>query len=118
MSALINDEGWATVYVEQLRPWLSAGDVIVGFSVHGGSGQGNAGAWSQNLPAAMSLAKERGAHVLGFAGDSGGLMAKMADVCVLVPTVNPDRITVYTESMHVVLHHLVCDRLRERIANV
>ncbi len=117
VSALTNDEGWATVYAEQLQAWLAPGDVVVGFSVHGGSGQGNAGPWSQNLPAAMRLAKEHGARIVGFAGDTGGLMLEIADACIVVPTVNPSRITVYTEGMHVVLHHLVCDRLRERIVD-
>lgn len=115
VSALTNDEGWASVYTEQLKPWLSAGDVVVGFSVHGGSGQGNAGAWSQNLPAAMSLAKERHARVIGIAGDTGGVMRDLADACIVVPVVNPERITVHTEGLHLVIHHLICDRLRQLI---
>ncbi len=115
MSALTNDEGWAAVYTEQLKPWLSAGDVIVGFSVHGGSGHGNAGAWSQNLLAAMSLAKERDARVIGIAGDTGGVMRDLADACIVVPVVNPERITVHTEGLHLVIHHLICDRLRQLI---
>lgn len=118
VSALTNDEGWTAVYAEQLESWLTTGDVVVGFSVHGGSGSGNAGLWSQNLPAAMKKAKEKGARLIGFAGDTGGIMAEIADACIIVPTVNPNRITVYTEGMHVVLHHLVCDRLRERIAQL
>lgn len=118
VSALTNDEGWNAVYSEQLEAWLEPGDVVVGFSVHGGSGSGNAGPWSQNIPAAMQLAKARGARLIGFAGDGGGVMRNVADACIVVPTVNVDRITVYTEGMHVVLHHLVCDRLRERIAAV
>jgi D-sedoheptulose 7-phosphate isomerase len=114
-SALTNDEGWARVYTEQLEPWLSSDDVVVGFSVHGGSGHGNAGAWSQNLPAAIRLAKERGARTIGIAGDTGGLMRDLADACIVVPVVNPERITVHTEGLHVVIHHLICDRLRQLI---
>lgn len=116
LSALTNDEGWASVYTEQLKTWLSPNDVIVAFSVHGGSGKGNAGAWSQNLPAAMRLAKERGARIVGFAGGDGGVMAQMADACVIVPAVSAERLTPHTEGVHLVIHHLVCDRLRGRIA--
>ena len=64
----------------------------------------------------MQLGRARGARLIGFAGDGGGVMRNLADACIVVPTVNRDRITVYTEGMHVVLHHMVCDRLRERIA--
>ncbi len=115
MSALTNDEGWAAVYTEQLKPWLTASDVIVAFSVHGGSGKGNAGAWSQNLPAAMRLAKERNARVIGIAGDTGGAMRDLADACIVVPVVNRERITVHTEGLHLVIHHLICDELRRLI---
>lgn len=116
LSALTNDEGWAAVYTEQLKAWLEPLDVVVAFSVHGGSGNGNAGAWSQNLPAALRLAKDRGARVVGFSGDGGGLMATIADACVIVPTLSQERLTPHTEGTHVVLHHLICDRLRGRIA--
>jgi D-sedoheptulose 7-phosphate isomerase len=116
VSALTNDEGWSAVYTEQLKAWLVPSDVVVAFSVHGGSGSGNAGAWSQNLPAALRLAKDGGARVVGFSGDGGGLMASIADACVVVPAPNRERLTPHTEGFHVVLHHLVCDRLRGRIA--
>jgi D-sedoheptulose 7-phosphate isomerase len=116
VSALTNDEGWAAVYTEQLKAWLVPTDVVVAFSVHGGSGSGNAGAWSQNLPAALRFAKDNGARVVGFSGDGGGLMASIADACVVVPSPSRERLTPHTEGFHVVLHHLVCDRLRGRIA--
>ncbi|HEY9287053.1 MAG TPA: SIS domain-containing protein [Candidatus Dormibacteraeota bacterium] len=116
VSALTNDEGWAAVFSAQLEAWLEPNDVIVGFSVHGGTGRGNAGAWSQNLPRAIELAKARGARVIGFAGDTGGVMASRADACIVIPPLSQQRLTPHTEGLHVVLHHLVCDRLRGRIA--
>ena len=118
VSALTNDEGWAAVFREQLEAWLEPFDVVVAFSVHGGSGRGNAGPWSENLPAELQFAKRRGGRVVGFAGDSGGLMASMADSCIVVPPLAPERLTPHTEGLHVVLHHLVCDRLRSRIAEL
>jgi D-sedoheptulose 7-phosphate isomerase len=115
VSAWTNDSGWNSVYAEQLRPWVSAGDVLVGFSVHGGSGSGGAGAWSQNTVAAMQLAKDAGAAVIGFSGYDGGAMREMADECAVVPVVRDVLGTPLVEGIHVVLHHLVVHQLRERI---
>jgi len=111
VSALVNDEGWDNVYVEQLKTLFRPGDVVVGISVHGGSGRDRAGLWSQNLLRAMQYARERGGHTLGFSGFDGGAMKELADVCVVVPY----NTTPHVESFHVVLHHLVTFCLAERI---
>ena len=116
-SAWTNDSGWGTVFVEQLEPWLTKKDVLVGFSVHGGSGDGDAGPWSQNLVKAMKLAKERGAKIIGFSGFDGGAMKKMADACIVVPIFSEPLGTPIVEGFHVVLHHLICGIiLKERVA--
>ena len=49
MSALTNDNGWSDVYSYQLESFMKEGDVLIGISVHGGSGEDKAGPWSQNL---------------------------------------------------------------------
>src|SRR3990172_1746353 len=67
-SAWTNDSGFASTFAEQLEPWITDCDVLVALSVHGGSGEGEAGPWSQNLPAAVDLARRRGAHVIGLSG--------------------------------------------------
>jgi len=115
VSAWTNDVGWASVYAEQMRGWLEPHDVLVGFSVHGGSGTGDAGPWSENLVAAIRLAKEYGAAVLGFSGYDGGAMKDLADACAVVPVRVDDLGTPIVEGIHVVLHHLVVHRLRNRI---
>ncbi len=115
VSAWTNDNGFGSVFVEQLRPWLNAGDVLIGISVHGGSGSGQAGPWSQNLGQAMALARDRGARVIGLSGFSGGAMKEMADVCIVVPINKEPLGTPLVESWHVVVHHLICFSLRQRI---
>lgn len=118
VSAWINDSGWGTVFSEQLKPWIADKDVLVGFSVHGGSGEGEVGPWSQNLVAAMKLAKDRGAKIIGFSGFDGGAMEKMADICLVVPVDYEPYGTPVVEAMHVVLHHGIIFDLKERIRNV
>lgn len=115
ISAWTNDSGFGSIFVEQLRPWLRAGDVVIGLSVHGGSGSGEAGPWSQNLVQAIGLARERNASVIGMSGFGGGVLREMADVCIVVPIDEEPLGTLVTESVHVALHHLVCGALRARI---
>lgn len=114
-SSWTNDSGFGGVFAEQLKAWLSEGDVLVGFSVHGGSGEGDAGPWSQNLVQAMQLAHERKAKIIGFSGFTGGAMKKMADVCIVVPIDHEPLGTPLVESFHVLLHHLIATALRQCI---
>ena len=111
-SALMNDEGTASVYSEQLAPFIGAGGLLILISVHGGSGTGNAGTWSQNLLRALEFAHQQGARCLGFSGFDGGALQQLADVCVTVPIDS----TPHVESVHLALEHLICDCLRQRIA--
>ncbi len=115
VSAWTNDSGFGSIFVEQLRPWLRKDDVLIGVSVHGGAGSGDAGPWSQNLVRAMALAKERGAKIIGLSGFTGGVMREMADVRIVVPIEEEPLGTPLVESWHVVLHHLFCSVLRQRI---
>ena len=116
VSAWTNDSGFGSIFAEQLEPWLTEGDVVIALSVHGGSGEGDAGPWSQNLLRAVRLAKERGAKVIGFSGFDGGALEDMADVCLVIPVDEEPLGTPLVESYHVLLHHLICAALRLRIA--
>ncbi len=114
ISALTNDNGFDSIYYEQLKNLgVGPGDVLVGFSVHGGSGKDKAGAWSQNLLRAMDYAKKCGAKTIGITGFDGGAMKELCDVCVIVP-VNS---TPHTESLHLAIDHLVTKLLKEKIEN-
>lgn len=110
-SALVNDWGWSSVYEEQLRTYWEPGSLVIAISVHGGSGKDKAGAWSQNLLKAMQFAKDNGGKAIGFAGFDGGAMKEMAYTCIVVPAES----TPLVESFHVVLHHLIVFRLKEKI---
>jgi D-sedoheptulose 7-phosphate isomerase len=111
VSALTNDNGFSTIFVEQLKNLLERGDVVIALSVHGGTGQDKAGVWSQNLLAAIQYAKENSAKTIGMAGFDGGAFKKVADACIVVPAES----TPYVESWHAALEHLICDCLREKI---
>ncbi|UCH71557.1 MAG: SIS domain-containing protein [Thermoplasmatales archaeon] len=111
MTALINDEGFENLFVEQLKNLFEKGDVLICLSVHGGSGKDKAGLWSQNLLKAMNYVKKNSGKTIGFSGFDGGVMKKMADICIVVPF----NATPHVEAFHVVLQHLIAFRLKEKI---
>jgi D-sedoheptulose 7-phosphate isomerase len=104
LTARTNDEGWASVFVEWLRvSRLGPKDCLLILSVGGGDAVNNV---SPNLVAALQLAKQVGAGVIGIVGKDGGYTARVADAVVLVPTVNPGSITPHTEAFQAVVWHL------------
>ena len=104
LTARTNDEGWTSVFVEWLRgSRLTARDGVFVLSVGGGNAELNV---SPNLVAALQLAKQVGARVIGIVGKDGGYTAKVADACVIVPTVNPQNITPHSEAFQAIIWHL------------
>ncbi|HVT52570.1 MAG TPA: SIS domain-containing protein [Dongiaceae bacterium] len=103
LTARTNDEGWETVFSGWLEvSRLNADDALLIFSVGGGDAEKNI---SVNLVRAIDLAKSRGAKVYGIVGRDSGYTAKQADVCVVIPTVNPARVTPLSEGMQGVVWH-------------
>jgi len=104
LTARTNDEGWTTVFAEWLKgSRLNEKDALLVLSVGGGDLERNV---SSNLVAALQLAKERRSSILGIVGRDGGYTARVADVCVIVPTVNPMNTTPHTEAFQAVVWHL------------
>ena|SRR6266545_4209336 len=104
LTARTNDEGWETVFVEWLRgSRLNADDGVLVFSVGGGDLDRNV---SPNLVRAVQHAKKVGATVCGIVGRDGGYTAKVADACVIVPTVNAAHVTPHAEAFQAVVWHL------------
>lgn len=111
VSAIVNDWGKGEIFVSQISTFFEEGDVLIAFSVHGGSGSDKDGAWSQNLPKAISLAKEKNGVTIGFAGFDGGIMKDLCDVCIVAGAS-----TFAVESLHVVFAHMVTFCLKEIIS--
>jgi D-sedoheptulose 7-phosphate isomerase len=105
LTARTNDEGWATVFVEWLKvSHLQPKDLLFVLSVGGGNIEKNI---SPNLVSALQYACEVGAKITGIVGRDGGYTAQVADVCVVVPTVNPETITPHAEAFQAVVWHLL-----------
>jgi len=105
LTARTNDEGLASIFVEWLKvSKLTSKDMLFIFSVGGGNLEKNI---SPNLVEALKLAKTVGSKVVGVVGRDGGYTAKVADACVIVPTVNADNVTPHSEAFQAVVWHLL-----------
>ncbi|MFW2532956.1 MULTISPECIES: SIS domain-containing protein [unclassified Legionella] len=105
LTARTNDDGWATTFVEWLKvSKLSNKDMVFIFSVGGGNLIENV---SPNLVMALEHAKTIGAKITGIVGRDGGYTAQVADVCIIIPTINKETITPHTEALQAVVWHLL-----------
>lgn len=105
LTARTNDEGWGSVFEGWLKgSRLNKKDAVFVFSVGGGDLERNI---SPNLVLALQHAKRVGAKIVGVVGRDGGYTAKVADACVIIPTVNLTHITPHTEAFHAVVWHLI-----------
>jgi D-sedoheptulose 7-phosphate isomerase len=103
LTARANDEGWDTIFSGWLEVSnLAANDAILVFSVGGGDVARNV---STNIVKAIDFAKSRGAKVLGVVGKDSGYTALNGDVVVVVPQVNPARVTPLSEAFQAVIWH-------------
>jgi D-sedoheptulose 7-phosphate isomerase len=114
LTARTNDEGWETVFVEWLRgSRLNNRDSLLVLSVGGGDLDRNV---SPNLVRAIQHGKQVGATVCGIVGRDGGYTAKVADACVIVPTVNSAHVTPHAEAFQAVVWHLIVTHPAIKIA--
>jgi D-sedoheptulose 7-phosphate isomerase len=105
LTARTNDEGWASIF----EPWLklsklNSRDLIFIFSVGGGNLEKNI---SPNLVNALKYAVSVKAKIVGIVVRDGGYTAKVADACLIIPTVNKENITPHTEGFQAVIWHLL-----------
>lgn len=107
LTARTNDEGWDTVFAAWLRVSRAGEkDALFVMSVGGGDVARNV---SPNIVKAVDEAKRRGLKIFGIVGRDGGYTKKAGDQIVVIPTVDPGRVTPHAESFQAVVWHcLVC----------
>ncbi len=116
LTARVNDDGWGSVFAEWLKTSrLNADDAVSVFSVGGGNEEKNI---SANIVMALKYAKEVGAQIFGIVGRDGGYTAKVADACIVIPTISSDTVTAHTESFQALLWHLIVSHPKMKIAEM
>jgi hypothetical protein len=99
ITAWANDVSYEDIFVEQLRNLVQPQDVVIGIS-----GSGN----SPNVLKAMTEARQLSAITVGFSGFSGGKLAQIVDIPVVVPSNHMGQI----EDAHLILEHLISYSIR------
>jgi len=102
MTAWANDTDYNTVFSEPLKNLANPGDVLIAISASGNS---------PNIVAAVEVAKQLGLKVLGFGGFTGGKLAQLADVCVVVPSNGYGPV----EDVHMILDHILTGYLYAKL---
>lgn len=105
LTARTNDEGWTTVFSAWLKTSnLNSKDCLFIFSVGGGDKERNV---SVNLCEAIDYGRTVNCKILGITGRDGGYTGQMADICLIVPTINSQTVTPHAESFQSIIWHLL-----------
>lgn len=99
-----NDEGYDSIFEQQLRTFANSGDYLIAIS-----GSGN----SPNIIKAIEWANNNGIKTIGITGYDGGKLRKIATHTVHVPL--NEMCT--AESIHSIIFHYVILQIREKLKN-
>ena len=105
VTAITNDLGWDKLFTYQLT-FANKQDVLVAFSVHGGTKE-----FSGNLTEAFLQAKKKKMPTVSFTGHDGGEIKKLSTINVNVNS----KSTPIIEGIHSLLAHIVVEHLKKRI---
>lgn len=103
LTALGNDYGFEDIFARQLRAACSPADVAIALSTSGDS---------PNVVAALTAARQIGMKTIAFTGEGGGRCGELADVLLDVPCQDTPRV----QEVHVLLYHIFCELIEEKIA--
>jgi len=101
LTAIANDYSFDEVFARQATALTSAGDVTVGISTSGRA---------ENVVRGIQSAAARGARTFALTGGTGGRLAEVADVALIIPS----NLTARIQEMHITIIHIVCALLDER----
>lgn len=102
LTAVANDYSYDVIYSRMIDGMGNNGDVIVGISTSGNSG---------NIVKAFEFAKNKGMTTIGFTGATGGVMKELSDILINPPSFDTPRI----QESHILLGHIICQLVEENI---
>ncbi|MBI5667906.1 MAG: glycosyltransferase [Chloroflexi bacterium] len=102
ITAWANDVGYDHVFSRQVEAYGRTGDVLVAISTSGNS---------PSIIEALKHAREKGLTSIALLGKSGGDAVEKADIPILVPSYNTQRI----QEMHIHILHLLCELVEKQL---
>jgi D-sedoheptulose 7-phosphate isomerase len=105
LTACGNDLGFDALFSRQVEALSRPGDVAIGISTSGNS---------PNVLAGLLEARRRGVRTVGLTGGDGGKMAGLCDAAIIVPS----RVTARIQEMHILIGHMLCQALEQRLGLV
>jgi D-sedoheptulose 7-phosphate isomerase len=96
LTAVANDYSYNEVYSRLLQAMGNKGDILIGLSTSGNSG---------NVVKAFEKANELGMITVGFTGNTGGKMKELSQILVNIPSLDTPRI----QECHMILGHTLCE---------
>jgi len=96
LTAVANDYSFDVIYARLLEGLAKPGDVLVGISTSGNSG---------NIVKAFEMAKTIGVTTIGFTGQNGGKLKDIGDYLINVPSNTTPRI----QESHILVGHIICE---------
>jgi D-sedoheptulose 7-phosphate isomerase len=101
-SAYANDEGYESVFAQQLANLVQPKDVVIAISASGNS---------QNVLNAIEEAQKHDAFTIGFTGFDGGRLGQMVNINIHVKS----NIIEHVEDIHLMLEHIIVKTIKERV---
>ena len=95
LTALTNDYGFDTIFRRQVEAMAEAGDVLLAITTSG---------TSPNIIEGVKTAKDHGVTVIGLTGRNGGTLKDIANLSIIVPSENTQRI----QEAHITIGHIIC----------
>ena len=103
MLAYANDLSYKDVFLEQLKNFFWAGDMVMGISASGDS---------KNVLKAISYASENGGKTIGLCGFQGGKLAEIVDIPLIIQGDDMQKI----EDVHLIVVHMLMQALNRKIS--
>lgn len=105
MTAIANDYSYDDVFARQAEGHCSQGDVFIGISTSGKS---------ENILRAGIVAKKKGCKTAALLGKDGGKIKDIVDYPMIVPCNTTARV----QESHILLIHIICEIVEEKLGNV
>ncbi len=102
LTAVANDYSYDVIYSRLLEGIARKGDVLIGLSTSGNSG---------NILKAFEMANSMGVITIGMTGAGGGKMKAITNYLIEVPSNTTPRI----QESHILIGHIICELVEKNI---